>query len=446
MMFFLIAVAVSVCALSPKTSVHAETITTATTTYSLPDFKITNASFSTENILASNGLPMTNITLSVFFKNIVTSSDVTSTPIKISANGIAAGKLYGGLVETDAGTIITPDKEYQKNFSNIASFPTGQLFDGNFIFGIDKEVRDYLPGYNSINNIKESNEDNNIFTLVVTTNGLSSSSKPDLYVKDIIIEQGGEVTNPKIGKATIKIIYSNLSSAQYVGQIQTHNNFLDAKNFLKIDNLGNVSQPVLFPDQAHPLFGANTFVEYYTGTFLKAGTTSLETEVDFGNNISEVNETNNKLAKVITVVAAPVVVASTTPTKKNSKTEQVGKERFFIIYKRVPDMSDAKDNKAVMTIAYNQPQPKTKINSKAETGAIAKFKIIHKHKPTTTLDWSEVRALAYSGALIKKDSDNDGLDDAYEKKLGTNPKIADTDGDGHNDGVEVLKGYDPLKK
>jgi hypothetical protein len=66
------------------------------------------------------------------------------------------------------------------------------------------------------------------------------------------------------------------------------------------------------------------------------------------------------------------------------------------------------------------------------------------------------------------DSDGDGLTDAEEKALGTNPLKADTDddgltdwaevkiyhtdplnpdtdGDGYKDGSEVIKGYDPLK-
>lgn len=45
-----------------------------------------------------------------------------------------------------------------------------------------------------------------------------------------------------------------------------------------------------------------------------------------------------------------------------------------------------------------------------------------------------------------KDSDNDGLPDAYEKMLGTNPDNADTDSDGLTDYQEVvLTDTDPLK-
>lgn len=44
-----------------------------------------------------------------------------------------------------------------------------------------------------------------------------------------------------------------------------------------------------------------------------------------------------------------------------------------------------------------------------------------------------------------KDSDKDGLTDAEETKLGTDPKNPDTDGDHFLDGQEVKSGYDPLK-
>lgn len=44
------------------------------------------------------------------------------------------------------------------------------------------------------------------------------------------------------------------------------------------------------------------------------------------------------------------------------------------------------------------------------------------------------------------DLDNDGLTNLEETELGTNPKKADTDGDGFDDGVEVEGGFDPLKK
>ncbi len=44
------------------------------------------------------------------------------------------------------------------------------------------------------------------------------------------------------------------------------------------------------------------------------------------------------------------------------------------------------------------------------------------------------------------DSDEDGLPDDMEKRLGTDPFKADTDEDGHDDGEEVKNGYNPLGK
>lgn len=43
----------------------------------------------------------------------------------------------------------------------------------------------------------------------------------------------------------------------------------------------------------------------------------------------------------------------------------------------------------------------------------------------------------------KNDPDADGLANLEEFYLGTNPLVADTDGDGYNDGREVLDGYNP---
>jgi hypothetical protein len=45
---------------------------------------------------------------------------------------------------------------------------------------------------------------------------------------------------------------------------------------------------------------------------------------------------------------------------------------------------------------------------------------------------------------LNPDTDGDGLLDGDEVARGTNPRNSDTDGDGHNDGVEVANGWDPL--
>lgn len=49
-------------------------------------------------------------------------------------------------------------------------------------------------------------------------------------------------------------------------------------------------------------------------------------------------------------------------------------------------------------------------------------------------------------AIYQRDSDQDGLTDAQELALGTNPLSADSDGDGRSDLVEIEEGTNPLEK
>jgi outer membrane protein OmpA-like peptidoglycan-associated protein len=51
--------------------------------------------------------------------------------------------------------------------------------------------------------------------------------------------------------------------------------------------------------------------------------------------------------------------------------------------------------------------------------------------------WNFLLGMTISGESGDADADNDGLTNKVEKQLGTNPKVADTDGDGLNDGAEV---------
>lgn len=46
--------------------------------------------------------------------------------------------------------------------------------------------------------------------------------------------------------------------------------------------------------------------------------------------------------------------------------------------------------------------------------------------------------------IYEKDSDYDGLTDAQELALGTNPHSIDSDGDGHSDLEELQAGQSPL--
>ncbi|HFU4026046.1 TPA: calcium-binding protein [Streptococcus suis] len=46
--------------------------------------------------------------------------------------------------------------------------------------------------------------------------------------------------------------------------------------------------------------------------------------------------------------------------------------------------------------------------------------------------------------IYEKDSDQDGLTDAQELALGTNPHSIDSDGDGRSDLDELQSGHSPL--
>lgn len=134
------------------------------------------------------------------------------------------------------------------------------------------------------------------------------------------------------------------------------------------------------------------------------------------------------------------------PSIISDKAEQMAKEQFYKIYKRVADMNDAKDAAAIKVMAYGLRQKATNRNMKSEAAGIKTFKNIFGATPKKTEDWNTMQAITYSGASRKADSDKDGVADETEKKLGTDPKKADTDGDGYKDGDEVLKGYNPKGK
>jgi len=51
--------------------------------------------------------------------------------------------------------------------------------------------------------------------------------------------------------------------------------------------------------------------------------------------------------------------------------------------------------------------------------------------------------IGLDAGVVELDTDNDGLDNALERAIGTDQTKADSDGDGHTDFVELQAGYDP---
>ena len=63
---------------------------------------------------------------------------------------------------------------------------------------------------------------------------------------------------------------------------------------------------------------------------------------------------------------------------------------------------------------------------------------------SSAADCNSAFGVVLTGDASRVDSDGDGLSDAEENQLGTNPNDADSDNDGVNDGDEVAAGTDPL--
>lgn len=62
----------------------------------------------------------------------------------------------------------------------------------------------------------------------------------------------------------------------------------------------------------------------------------------------------------------------------------------------------------------------------------------------TDSDLSKIPIGFSEATMGGQDTDKDGLTDAFEDALGTDKDKADTDGDGHIDGIEVRNGYSPF--
>jgi hypothetical protein len=65
-------------------------------------------------------------------------------------------------------------------------------------------------------------------------------------------------------------------------------------------------------------------------------------------------------------------------------------------------------------------------------------------RPLAFLFMAPLVACATAEIDVPTDADHDGLLSDAEELAGTDPNVADSDGDGHDDGVEVDAGFDPM--
>lgn len=88
-------------------------------------------------------------------------------------------------------------------------------------------------------------------------------------------------------------------------------------------------------------------------------------------------------------------------------------------------------------IAKNESAPSESV--------IAAVPIEKEESPKALIPRVSTALLVPDQEKITSDKDQDGLSDAEEDRLGTNPAVTDTDGDGFFDGDEIRAGFDPLK-
>lgn len=132
------------------------------------------------------------------------------------------------------------------------------------------------------------------------------------------------------------------------------------------------------------------------------------------------------------------------PSERNSAQEEQARAEFKRIYKRVGNTKDINDNAALMIMTYGLQQMAADRNLASERMALKTFASVYDSLPRVIHEWNIMRAITYSGARRKIDTDRDMLADEDEKQFGTNARKRDTDGDGYSDGLEVEKGYNPL--
>jgi len=91
-----------------------------------------------------------------------------------------------------------------------------------------------------------------------------------------------------------------------------------------------------------------------------------------------------------------LILTSHKPLQRNLKAEQKAIYDFAKVYKRLPNYSNINDEWAMYYIGYNVRNVLRNIDS--EKAAINTFRSVYRYSPSTSHQWSIMRAIAYTGA------------------------------------------------
>ncbi len=136
-------------------------------------------------------------------------------------------------------------------------------------------------------------------------------------------------------------------------------------------------------------------------------------------------------------IPKPIDISTTTPKKDNSlkKNEIVNKKSKYEAGNKLASEKKPKKeekNREIKRVVVATSTISTNVATSTATTTVS----TSEQSQATTSITPRVFAPA-------PDADNDSLTDAEEALLGTNPKLADTDGDGYQDGKELVNLYNP---
>lgn len=193
--------------------------------------------------------------------------------------------------------------------------------------------------------------------------------------------------------------------------------------------------------------GAVAYKVNRNGTAIKTFTDALSYEdaglnpgSEYGYSVWAKDSLGRMIQTPSVSIMLPKPVSTTGNTVSESTTSASDLKISYPVHDRPTDTSASTTNTATTSTATadkNKIQPSIVIRPESASADATK----------TLLSEREVRSADMSGGvtLSDRDSDGDGLPDAEEVRIGSDPFGTDSDSDGFPDGAEVKNGFNPLK-